>query len=147
MTERRFSAASRVALGAAVKHWHQTKMPRHFTTAAPAMYGYAPRTVPYMRHKARKMKHQRPLTWSGASRDQAKNDVTFNVRKADDYLEGSATMLMPDYFVKHPNKGGRFIDKKDELTRTTAAERQEQIGVFSQRLAQELGRSTIAMTA
>lgn len=147
VTERRFSAAARSALGAAVKHWHASMMPRHFTTAAVGLYGYKPRTAKYMRYKARVVKHQRPLTFSGQSRDQAEHDVKFVVRKVGDYLEASAVMLMPDYFVKSRNNGPQRINKPDELTRTTSQEERELADVFTQHLAQELGRSTFSLGA
>ena len=51
--------------------WHRNILPKHFTTAGAAEYGYAKRTKNYMIRKARKQGHQVPMVWSGATRKAA----------------------------------------------------------------------------
>ncbi len=146
ISERRLRAVAKAGLLACVEVWHQTMMPKHFTTSAVALYDYAPRTAPYMRRKARRMRHQKPLVFSGQSRDQAKT-ATFRGGSIASAVSASAVMSMPSYFVQHPNKGSMFIDKPDELTRTTEQERQQLAQVFTNTVRAELGMNSAAAVA
>lgn len=45
--------------------WHKHILPKHFTPAAEAEYGYYPRESKYLRTKHRTKGHRNPLVWSG----------------------------------------------------------------------------------
>lgn len=136
--ERRVDRACRAALTAAVTLWHSTMLPVHFTTGGAAKYDYTPRTAKYMRRKARVKKHQRPLVWSGESEDAAKNDFTIRTTAIGEHLAGVVSMHMPTHFFQHPTGGDLFIDKVNELTRTTPDEEERLRDVFERRFSAEL---------
>lgn len=138
-TPLRVRKAVRAGLMAAVEHWHTTMMPGHFTPKAVAKYDYAPRTKKYMIRKARREHHQNPLMYTGDSRDYAKGLARFTSTSLAGTSIATVAMMMPGYFVKHPNKGANFIDKPDELTRTTPDEQEDLGRVMVQTIMRELG--------
>ena len=66
------------ALSTALTEWHRGTLPKHFEASAPRRYGYTPRTLGYVRRKARsrqrgnpkwkKIDDVRPLQWTGVMR-------------------------------------------------------------------------------
>jgi hypothetical protein len=140
---RRVRAAMKVAIGAAAEAWHTRMLPNHFTPGGAAKYGYAKRTAKYMRAKARRKKHQKPLRWSGESEENAKTDFTISTRSIAGHLAGVVAMDMPYYFFQHPHGGEDFIDKAGELTRVTPDEEEVLEGIFGAVLTSELNLNRI----
>lgn len=145
VSARAIRAAAKEALEIAIEQWHGTMMPQHFTTAAPAKYGYTPRTKKYMIRKARKMHHQRPLEFTGDSKKAA----MFDYRIAQTTIAGRpaayVAMSMPGYFVKRPKSS--TIDKPAELTRTTTMEEQQLGQLVSDHFLQSLGVTRVTAVA
>jgi len=143
------------------RSWHDQYLPAHFTVAGGKKYGYQPRSgddepprvalqVPgggttyrtnqkYSWRKRRKMRHNRPLVWSGESEEMAMAAVRVSARRRrGGEIEAAAVMQLPKYFfqylkpgVYHANRGGKLVrfavereqpHKHDELTRVTPDE-------------------------
>src|ERR1700752_3250888 len=77
-------AAARVAMQAVGDKWIAEYLPKHFTQAAPHRYGYAPRSQSYRRRKrygasingVPSIREDKPLVWSGRSRERARQART-----------------------------------------------------------------------
>lgn len=135
--------AAMSALESAVEVWHSTMMPKHFTASAAREYNYTPRAKGYMIRKARKMKHQRQLVWSGDSEKAAKYDFKIQSTRIEGRAAAFVAMMMPNYFVKTRNPA---IDKPAELTRTTQAEEQQLDAIFTEQFLRNLGFATRVAT-
>ena len=100
-------------------YWHGHYLPKHFTPAGAAEYGYTPRTKGYMIRKARVKHHQNPLEYSGESKARAtmirdvRPTATRNNVKVRVVLHTPALNFIP--------KGGR-INLRDEVTRVSDRE-------------------------
>lgn len=143
-TTRAVQRAAMDALEIAVEVWHSRMLPKHFTASAAREYNYAPRTKGYMIRKARKMKHQRQLVWSGESEAAAKYDFKIQSTRIEGRSAAFVAMMMPGYFVKTRNPA---IDKPAEMTRTTPSEERELEGVFIEQFTRNLGLTTRVVSA
>ena len=110
---------------------HREVTPKHFTVAGGHEYNYQKRSKLYMLRKAKKMGHQRPLVWSGASERAA-------MRIRDVRASGKAARIvyhMPPYFYmyrKHvgdPHKGLELsaLSEKDAQTAARVIDKTIQI--------------------
>lgn len=136
--------ALRAGLTAAVAEWHAKYMPEHFTVAGGKKYGYQPRKgdnepprIPrrdgkpgtranrrYSWQKRRKLRHNRPLVWSGESEAAAKAGVHLSTRRMQgNIVRGFAAMRLPTYFYQY-RKDLKQPNKAAELTATVAEERE-----------------------
>jgi len=121
------------ALQDACEFWHDNILPRHFQLDARRKYSYQARTAPYMRYKARRFGHQRPLELTGDLRRQTTGAVTLRKSKG----QATAAMRAPKYLYQYrpgaPNKAA-------ELVATVTAEIGEMAKVISASVQEKLDR-------
>lgn len=109
--------------------WFQTILPRHFTVEGGRAYGYQKRTAKYMRRKARKYGHQKPLVFSGNMQREIQS-----VERVDRTGKGSIVKLYgPRYFYAFRKDYGQ-ADKAREVTTVTVAE-ETALGNFMARVS------------
>ena len=98
-------------------HWHANMMPGHFEKSAEGKYHYKPRNASYIRRKARKYGHTRPLDYSGEMKRQATR-----MAKITSTSKGArVTMSGPRYLYMY-RKDYKQPDKAAELTFITNEE-------------------------
>ena len=98
---------------------HREVTPKHFTVAGGHEYNYQKRSKLYMLRKAKKMGHQRPLVWSGASERAA-------MRIRDVRASSKAARIgyhMPAYFYKYSKHVG---DPRKAFELATVSEKDAQ---------------------
>ena len=99
--------------------WHRRYLPQHFRPGAASKYGYQPRSAAYMKRKASRKRHQRPLEFSG----DYKREVS---RKA--VLSGTSKRVRvvmdvgPAWYATRTWKTRRAPDIPAETTATTPTE-------------------------
>jgi hypothetical protein len=138
-------AAARVAMQAVGDRWIKEFLPRHFTQSATARYGYTPRSLSYRRRKrygasingVQSIKEDRPLVWSGRSRERAKGART-------EAKAPSSTRAYADVIIDVPALNFRFkgsqINMRDELTRVIPAEAEDLAALFVRIFEREITR-------
>lgn len=142
----RLRDAATYAARETVEHWHSTYMLGHFTVEGGKRYGYQPRKgdnepprLPrtgkpgkyakstlsnphYSWRKRREKGHNKPLVWSGRTKEMAKQRVRLYAKtNAAGTVTGTAAMDLPRYFYAY-RKDLSQPDKANELTRTTPDE-------------------------
>jgi len=99
-----------------VNNWHRKILPHHFKPAAKQRYKYAPRTVKYLRYKAKRRPMAGPLEFSG----QSKKMLTRMIRVSGTRKRARGVMQAPRYFwmtpKNQPNKPEEMLAvTKDEV--------------------------------
>lgn len=120
----RFARGLKKGMRDAIKLWKLNFAPKHFTRAGAQEYGYANRAKGYMIRKARKMKHQTPLVWTGTLRTMVLAQMPSpRVTDSGAAIGVSLSMNVPAYTKYYRTKSGSEGPRKDEeLVRTSPAE-------------------------
>lgn len=100
-----------------VDEWHRRYLPLHFETSASKRYGYQPRTARYMKAKARRKNHQRPLTWSSQMAEMVQQSVRIEASRS-----GAKGILHGPRYLYQFNKKVGAPDKAKEITATIPEE-------------------------
>jgi len=148
-------AAARVAMKAVGDRWIADMLPRHFLQSATARYSYANRDPVYRRRKrlgaeiagVASIKEDKPLVWSGRSRERAKAART-------EAKAPSATQAICDVIINAPALNFRYkdsnINMREEVTRVLPSEAEQLAALFVRIFDRELdrlGRTTIRRKA
>lgn len=95
--------------------WKSERFPRRFSESAYQEYRLPQRTKTYRKAKRRKYGHDRPLEYTGRMMREMKQSHRLAVRS---HRKGKLVMTAPIYVnYKRTTKGGRVINKRDELTK------------------------------
>lgn len=130
-------AASKKALAAAAKYWHQFLLPKHFTRAGAIEYGYENRTKKYMIRKAKIRHHQDPLVWSGSLKRAA--SMVRDIRSTSKAGKVVMKNLPRHVFYYKPTKP---IHKERELVMVSRRDERALTAFFENHLFKELNRSS-----
>lgn len=138
-------AAARAAMKSVGDQWIKKFLPRHFNQRATARYGYTLRDPYYRRRKRRRQQingvrsigEDKPLVWSGQSRERAKAART-------DAKAPSSTRAYADIVINAPALNFRYqdsrINMREEATRVLPAEAEELAALFVKTIDRELTR-------
>jgi hypothetical protein len=143
------------------EYWHEKYLPGHFTVEGGKKYGYQPRKgddqAPYLLRpvgsmgfarrvrnnayswrKRRMFGHNKPLVFTGASEQAAKQQVRLSTRfqRSTGTVVATAAMNLPTYFYQY-RKDYNAPDKVAELLRVTTDEETD-LQVFYQTQLSEL---------
>ncbi|KPL05254.1 hypothetical protein AMJ85_12025 [candidate division BRC1 bacterium SM23_51] len=102
------------------KLWHRVMRPRHFKPGAEAQYHYKPRSEKYLARKQSKKRHQRPLVWSGKTRQQS--SALYTITGTSRRVRGR--MSLPWYVKMKPLRHNAPA-LGEELTRVTTREHRD----------------------
>ena len=119
-----FDKAIRLAMRDVSVHWRDKYMPRHFEPEAYSRYKYAKRTIKHEKAKWQKYGHRNPLEFTGLSKARIlgfKREPTVRRVGREGSYVGKVPFFAPKHFFQY-NKSRKFIDKPEELTRTSDAE-------------------------
>jgi len=119
----------------AVLHWHRTYAKRHFWPSAKARYNYKDRSAAYERRKRRRFGHNKPLVWSGKSRDQILSHIRVTTTVTREKRRAKGSLTAPRYFwmtrAGHPNKGNEALrvipEEKSKLHQIVVAEIEKEL--------------------
>lgn len=105
--------------------WRDKYMPGHFETWATRKYGYEARTRKYEKRKRIKYGHNRPLVLTGQTLRMATQQLLDpKISNRAGKIGAEVRIRAPrHFFMFNKNDGRKFIDKRDELTRTVESER------------------------
>lgn len=137
----RFVRGLRAGVRKAIQYWKLRFVPRHFETGAVREYDYQLRTRKYQIRKARKMKHQKPLVWTGTLRAMVL--AQFPQPRLSDtggVIKGAMRLSVPPYIFYRTGKMTGQPPLYDELIRTNAAEVDAQHGVLMSEVNRSLAR-------
>lgn len=133
---------SAAAIQAGADYWHTGILPKHFEAGAGAVYGYAARSITYL--KDRRKSGKPSLVFSGSLRRDLKARAAFKTSgKTTVELKMTARVLnfVPnmaqndqDYYVKHKNSRG-YPNLKREIKLMTDDEREAVAAVTTKQLA------------
>lgn len=115
-TVRELKRAIKFANFKTVEAWHESFLPEHFTTGAVRKYGYTPRDAPYMRRKAKRRGHQRPLEYTGEGKRNATRQIVVSGTSK------GAKGRLPGTQVFNFKRSAASPDMRAELLATTKAE-------------------------
>lgn len=126
----------------AARYWKMRFEPEHFKTGAVRKYDYKLRDKKYMIRKARRMKHQNPLVWTGRLRTMVLGQFPQpRVRDEGGKVTSSMSLNVPRYtFYSRTKSGSEGPRKYDELIRTNSAEVETMRGILMADIRQSLKR-------
>jgi len=125
-------ACVKEAVWHSLKFWHRDIMPKHFTKAAEAEYGYQKRTASYMVRKAKRFHHQRPLEFTGRTKAAA---GFFKSRGITERGGKGVMTMLPKYFYQ---RRGAAPDKVRELTALSESDTRDMADVLEERIQDNL---------
>lgn len=145
-----FARDSLRALGV---HWHEKMRPKHFTKAGAREYGYEKRKgegstgrgfwKSYTGRKQKKFGHQRPLEWSGESKQRTEHrEITATAKRVRVYLRAPAF----NFQNRHSN-----IKMAEEMRTISGPEQRQLSQMFGEmmggRIAAYRGRRVVRIAA
>lgn len=156
-----FNECVREALTETALDWKAGTLPRHFEPGAVNRYGYTKRSKSYMLRKARVMRHQKPMVWTGRMSQELLNQAgVIRHQASGGSRRVSLTMWSRamNFWAGRNRQGHTHRDRKHdfaaELTATTPDEL-EAMARDSERRTQEkferrlaaAGEETVSFTA
>lgn len=118
--------------------WHKHFRKRHFTHYGAALYGYAARSIGYLKLKRRKFGHNLPLVLTGTSR-QLSESYQINATK------NGVTLTMPVRAFNFKTRNSR-VDMRREFTTVAAIEQAELEARAQKRLEQKYQSASRSLT-
>jgi len=112
-------------------YWHREILPGHFKPEAKQRYKYAPRSIKYLRYKAKRRPMAGPLEFSGKSKRQ----LTRTIRVSGTSKKATGAMTAPGYFWMTP-KG--HPNKAEEATKVTKKETLAMAEMLNDRVTKRL---------
>jgi hypothetical protein len=128
-----FGQLVRKGLFELVENWHKRILPHHFEPAAERRYLYAPRTIKYLRYKAKRRPMAGPLEFSG----QSKKELTQMIRVSGTAKRATGAMSAPRYFWMRP-AGSNHPDMSEEATTVTLDETNAMAQRLNERVTAQL---------
>lgn len=132
--------AKKKALANIGEWWHRFRLPRHFKTSAVSEYHFQPRGIRYMRYKAKRQGHQRPLEFGG----EMKEEVTREARITSTSKGCRVVMTGPKHLYQY-RKDYNQPDKAAELTMVTAAEERTMTEMLKKRVSRAASKAEAPM--
>lgn len=124
---REFRKTAKESLAKVPLLWHAKFLPRHFESNAYARYKLPQRTKAYRRRKIKKLGADLPLVSPDPrTSGQLKRMALVGLRVSSTSKGAKGFIKGPYYLAMNkPNKGGRGIDKAQDLTTVTSDEAKE----------------------
>ena len=116
-TKKEFHRAVKTEFAHVGQYWHERMLADHFKIAAEKKYYYQPRKASYIRRKAKRFGHRRPLEFTG----DMKRQVTRMARITSTSKGARVAMTGPRYLYMY-RKDLNQPDKAAELTFVTNEE-------------------------
>lgn len=113
--------------------WHRLILPGHFEPSAKRKYKYAPRSVKYLRYKAKKKPMAGPLEFSGRSKEM----LTRKIRVSGTAKRARGVMRAPRYFYMTP---ANQPNKPEELLAVNKKEVRTMAEMLNRRVTKRLGQ-------
>lgn len=116
-----------------IQNWHRETLIRHFKPEAKQRYKYEPRSIKYLRYKAKKRPMAGPLEFSGRS----KRELTRAVRVSGTAKKAKGAMSAPRYFWMTPKNQP---DKSAEATVVTKKETLDMAKKLNEKVTKQLNQ-------
>jgi hypothetical protein len=137
VAERHHNRFCREALRRCLQTHHKDRIPQHFTKAAHQKYGYKPRTLKYMKWKARKFHSTTDLVKTGASQRSMVANGTITMSGS---AEGGKRALTGSLHLNFVFPGGRGRFRKDSLQQVTIEQMRSEIQAMTADERREVAR-------